>query len=223
MPFFAAVPRGTPIVAGLRKVASAGPYYVASFDEDEGALLKRNPNYHGSRPRRPRQIRFTFGSGRRQALADVESGAADYAPVTDSPTKPSEAAPSTGATDREARPRRRAGSATSSIRACGSTASRSIRAARCSPRPGCGERSTTRSTVERSRVRGASTSCFRRCPLTSTCRPACPGSRTLGSIPSGPTSRRPAGWRAASTARRFSMPSATPLLRRNRPRSSRAT
>jgi YVTN family beta-propeller protein len=93
MPFFAAVPDDTPIDAGLGKVASAGPYYVASFDEDEGALLKRNSNYHGSRPRRPRQIRFTFGTGRRQALADVESGAADYAPVTDSPTKPSEAAP----------------------------------------------------------------------------------------------------------------------------------
>ena len=37
MPIFAAVPRGTPIVAGLPKVASAGPYYVASFDQDEGA------------------------------------------------------------------------------------------------------------------------------------------------------------------------------------------
>jgi YVTN family beta-propeller protein len=93
MPVFAAVPDGTPISRKLGTVASAGPYYVASFDKDEGALLKRNPNYHGSRPRRPRQIHFTFGTGRRQALADVESGAADYAPVTDSPIKPSEAAP----------------------------------------------------------------------------------------------------------------------------------
>jgi YVTN family beta-propeller protein len=94
MPNFAAVPSDTPIDAGLGKVASAGPYYVASFDKDEGVLLKRNPNYDGSRPRRPRKIRITFGTGRRQALADVENGAADYAPVTaDSPIKPSEAAP----------------------------------------------------------------------------------------------------------------------------------
>src|SRR5215207_3521746 len=50
---------------------------VASFDEDEGALLKRNPNYHGSRPQRPRQIRFTVGVKRRQGLAHVESGSAD--------------------------------------------------------------------------------------------------------------------------------------------------
>ena len=92
MPFFAAVPNDTPIVEGLPKVASAGPYYVASFNKDEGVLLKRNPNYRGSRPRRPRQIRFTFGTGRRQALADVESGAADYAPDTNFPIKPSEAA-----------------------------------------------------------------------------------------------------------------------------------
>jgi YVTN family beta-propeller protein len=94
MPVFAAVPDDTPIVAGLPKLASAGPYYVSSFDKDEGALLKRNPNYHGSRPQRPRRIRITFGRGRRQALADVESGDADYAPVTaDSPVKPLEAAP----------------------------------------------------------------------------------------------------------------------------------
>jgi len=94
MPVFAAVPVGTPLSRKLGKVASAGPYYVASFDKDEGVLLKRNPNYDGSRPQRPRQIRITFGTGRRQALADVESGAADYAPVTaDTPIKPSEAAP----------------------------------------------------------------------------------------------------------------------------------
>ena len=93
MPFFAAVPKDTPIVEGLPRVASAGPYYVASFNKDEGVLLNRNPNYYGSRPRRPREIRFTFGTGRRQALADVESGAADYAPDSDSPIKPSEAAP----------------------------------------------------------------------------------------------------------------------------------
>ena len=29
---------------------SAGPYYVASYTPDQGAVLKRNPNYHGSRP-----------------------------------------------------------------------------------------------------------------------------------------------------------------------------
>ena len=93
MPFFSAVPTDTPIDPKLGRVPpSAGPYYVASFDEDEGALLKRNPNYHGSRPQRPEQIRFTVGVKRTQGLAHVESGSADYAPVTEFVDKPSQAA-----------------------------------------------------------------------------------------------------------------------------------
>ena len=93
MTFFAAVPMDTPIAPDLAKVPSAGPYYVAAADEDEGALLKRNPNYRGSRPRRARQIRYTVGTSRERALADVESGSADYAPVTpDARLKRSEAA-----------------------------------------------------------------------------------------------------------------------------------
>ena len=80
MPFFSAVPTDTPIDPGLEKVASAGPYYVASFDPDEGVVLKRNPNYHGPRPGRPHQIRLSVGIGRARGAADVESGTADYAP-----------------------------------------------------------------------------------------------------------------------------------------------
>jgi YVTN family beta-propeller protein len=80
LPFFAAVPTNTPIDPGLGKVPSAGPYYVAAFDRDEGVLLKRNPNYRGSRPRRPRQIRFTPGISRARAAAHVEGGSADFSP-----------------------------------------------------------------------------------------------------------------------------------------------
>jgi YVTN family beta-propeller protein len=92
-PFFTAVPTDTPIDPKLGTVPpSAGPYYVASFDEDEGALLKRNPNYHGGRPRRPEQIRYTVGVKRRLGLAQVETGSADYAPVTEFVDKASQAA-----------------------------------------------------------------------------------------------------------------------------------
>ncbi len=80
MPFFAAVPTHTPMDPGLGKVPSAGPYYVASFDPDEGVVLKRNPNYGGGRPQRPRQIRLSVGVGRAQVADHVESGTADYAP-----------------------------------------------------------------------------------------------------------------------------------------------
>ena len=51
LPHFCAVPPGTPIEArGVSHVPSAGPYYVASYTPGQGAVLKRNPNYHGSRP-----------------------------------------------------------------------------------------------------------------------------------------------------------------------------
>ena len=141
MPFFAAVPTDTPIDPGLGKVASAGPYYVASFDPDEGVVLKRNPNYHGPRPGRPRQIRLSVGIGRARGAADVESGTADYAPGIRAQRLSSPRHPGwTGATGREATRRRRAGSATSSIRYCRSTTSPSTRAARCSPRSGPAKR-----------------------------------------------------------------------------------
>jgi ABC-type transport system substrate-binding protein len=60
LPYFCAVPIGTPFVAGAATkglarpiggyVASAGPYYVAGLANESWVILKRNPNYHGPRP-----------------------------------------------------------------------------------------------------------------------------------------------------------------------------
>jgi ABC-type oligopeptide transport system substrate-binding subunit len=62
LPFFCPVPIGTPFVAGAPHqgqdghvggyIPSAGPYYVADFNNDEYVILKRNPNYPGPRPQR---------------------------------------------------------------------------------------------------------------------------------------------------------------------------
>ena len=77
MPFACPVPPDTPVDPnGLRTVAGAGPYYIASYVPDQGAVLKRNPNYRGSRPHRSAQIALTVGN--RRPVQDVLSGRADY-------------------------------------------------------------------------------------------------------------------------------------------------
>ena len=86
VPFFCAVPRGTPIDPdGLRKVPSAGPYYVSSHVPGEEIALRRNPNYSGPRPRRPDVIRITVGTGQAGTLTRVEAGEVDYAPSVSIP------------------------------------------------------------------------------------------------------------------------------------------
>jgi class 3 adenylate cyclase/ABC-type transport system substrate-binding protein len=60
LPSFCPVPIGTPAVAGAANVRlggpdnvsipSAGPYYVADWQNDKYVILKRNPYYHGPRP-----------------------------------------------------------------------------------------------------------------------------------------------------------------------------
>lgn len=80
MPFFCPVPLGTPVDAhGLRLVPSAGPYYVASYEPGQGAVLKRNPNYAGGRPHHLAEIDVNTGVGRAQTVAQIEAGTADYA------------------------------------------------------------------------------------------------------------------------------------------------
>jgi YVTN family beta-propeller protein len=80
LPFFCAVPIGTPIDPdGLRKVPSAGPYYVASHVPSEGIVLLRNPSYRGPRPHRPDAIRITVGTGQAGTLRRVQAGEVDYA------------------------------------------------------------------------------------------------------------------------------------------------
>src|SRR5262249_59057338 len=50
MPFACAVPHDTPLAPVGAPLASAGPYYVASYTPGGTAVLQRNPSYTGSRP-----------------------------------------------------------------------------------------------------------------------------------------------------------------------------
>jgi peptide/nickel transport system substrate-binding protein len=74
-----AVPVGTPIdPQGINAVPTAGPYYVASYTPNEQLVLKRNPNYHGSRPHRLDEIVYKLGVDPSRGVAEVEAGKADY-------------------------------------------------------------------------------------------------------------------------------------------------
>src|SRR5439155_24525466 len=74
-----AVPVGTPIVQDglVDPVSSAGPYYLAAHT-DSVAVLKRNPNYGGSRPQHADAIVFEFNVAPGQAAARIENGTLDY-------------------------------------------------------------------------------------------------------------------------------------------------
>jgi YVTN family beta-propeller protein len=79
MSFFCAVPLNTKIDPnGVREIPSAGPYYIAEHVPNQRIVLKRNPNYHGSRPRRLREIRYSIGRSPAKNVADVEAGRSDY-------------------------------------------------------------------------------------------------------------------------------------------------
>ena len=81
LPFFCAVPSGTPIDPhGVAVIASAGPYTVRSFSpSQDAAVLVRNTNYHGSRPHHFDRIDISGGVLRQTAVHAVESGAVDLA------------------------------------------------------------------------------------------------------------------------------------------------
>jgi peptide/nickel transport system substrate-binding protein len=82
------VPRAEPILLGRpRPVPSAGPYYIASIEGGRTVLL-RNPNYHGSRPRRPERIVYTDDLPAPKAVALADAGAIDYVPSGDGPLTP---------------------------------------------------------------------------------------------------------------------------------------
>jgi peptide/nickel transport system substrate-binding protein len=79
LPFFCAVPLGTPLDPnGLRAIPSAGPYYVASYVPKQGLVLKRNPNYRGSRPHRFDQIVLSEGVSPQRIDRQIEAGQVDY-------------------------------------------------------------------------------------------------------------------------------------------------
>jgi YVTN family beta-propeller protein len=78
MPFFCAVPIGTPIdFKGLAGIPSAGPYYVASYQPNALLLLRRNPNYHGPRPHSVAAIDVRIGDTENAALKKVERNESD--------------------------------------------------------------------------------------------------------------------------------------------------
>jgi len=81
MPWFCPVPLALPTgrhpVAG--PVPSDGPYYVASSTADRTVLL-RNPNYGGTRVRRPARIVFESGTSTPQAVALADRARVDYLP-----------------------------------------------------------------------------------------------------------------------------------------------
>ena len=86
LPFFSAVPVGTPIdPEGLSKVPSAGPYYVAVHSPGEEIVLRRNPYYRGPRPQRSGQVQITVRAGSAASIARVERGDVDYAALLGRP------------------------------------------------------------------------------------------------------------------------------------------
>jgi ABC-type transport system substrate-binding protein/DNA-binding SARP family transcriptional activator/streptogramin lyase len=78
--YFCPVPTGTPAVPnGLDDpIPSAGPYYLSGNLGGDVAVLRRNPNYHGSRPRLLSAIVYREQPRGSQAVADIEAGNADY-------------------------------------------------------------------------------------------------------------------------------------------------
>ena len=85
-PALCAVPSDTPIAAQTsRVIPSAGPYYISSYAPGQGVVLLRNPNYHGNRPHQLARIELSPGISSQRAVADIESGTADYTFLNGSP------------------------------------------------------------------------------------------------------------------------------------------
>jgi DNA-binding SARP family transcriptional activator/ABC-type transport system substrate-binding protein/DNA-binding beta-propeller fold protein YncE len=78
--YFCPVPIGTPtVVNGLQDpVPSAGPYYLSGNIGGFVAVLRRNPNYRGSRPHRLAAIVYREQPRTGEAVAGIEAGHADY-------------------------------------------------------------------------------------------------------------------------------------------------
>jgi peptide/nickel transport system substrate-binding protein len=81
-PFMCAIPHNTPINSkGVTSIAGAGPYYIASYTPNQSLVLKKNPNYTGTRPHILDEIDFgQFSIDQNQGLLSTKSGAIDYCP-----------------------------------------------------------------------------------------------------------------------------------------------
>jgi peptide/nickel transport system substrate-binding protein len=78
-PFFCAVPLAAPPASRDGVVASAGPYYVESFNRDGTTVLRRNPNYVGKRPHFFDAIVYQAHVPGATSEADIKTGNVDYA------------------------------------------------------------------------------------------------------------------------------------------------
>ncbi len=75
-----AVPSDTPVDPdGIDTIPAAGPYYIASYTPRRQIVLRRNPNYHGNRPRNLEEIVVAIGVDSARALREIEAGEADWA------------------------------------------------------------------------------------------------------------------------------------------------
>ena len=107
LPFFCAVPVGTPPdPRGLREIPSAGPYYVSSYTPKEQIILRRNPYYRGPRPHHLDEIVYTLGVAKTRSVDQIEAGQVDYAPDGIPPGSAARLAAQYGAGSRAAHARR---------------------------------------------------------------------------------------------------------------------
>ena len=80
LPYFCAVPATAPNEQ-TNDLPSAGPYAIASYQPGRSLLLRRNPYYRGTRPRRVQEILYRFGAYPSQVLLELERGDVDYGVV----------------------------------------------------------------------------------------------------------------------------------------------
>jgi len=76
MPFFCAIePSKTPVnPQGVNTLPGAGPYYIADRTVGKQIVLKRNPNYRGTRPHRSDTIVLTMNTNAQQTFLQVSNG-----------------------------------------------------------------------------------------------------------------------------------------------------
>jgi ABC-type transport system substrate-binding protein len=84
MPVFCVLPEGTPIDdKGITApVPAAGPYFIAEWVARGRLVLRRNPHYHGLRPRQPDRIVVTVGRSQQDAEESVAKGQTDWLATT---------------------------------------------------------------------------------------------------------------------------------------------
>jgi ABC-type oligopeptide transport system substrate-binding subunit len=79
MPFFQALETSLATdPRGVNAYPSAGPYYIASREVGRQIIVKKNPNYTGSRPRNIDQFTIAVNTNLDQSLLQVKAGQIDY-------------------------------------------------------------------------------------------------------------------------------------------------